>query len=199
MLLIAAILISKLSPRARAFDSDATKCKGCFSGKSSPFWGFPVHQTLPQKGGNLWKILLPKIKQVDLCSSICRSFSGILPGKGFKLRGILQYGTGEEMCVIAGTLLVLFCLSRLSLGSAPLPAAAGMGEGVKKAPECAQELDQQGIKTQLPEHLISLFDHRSWKMNFQGTLGEGRLPSVGSVFCSQAVAASSVPLSSTSP
>lgn len=57
----------------------------------------------------------------------------------------------------------------------PLAAAAEMGEGMKKAPECAQELDQQGIKIQLLEHLISLFDHQSWKMNFQGMLGEGRL------------------------
>lgn len=52
---------------------------------------------------------------------------------------------------------------------------------MKKAPECAQELYQQGIKTQLLEHLISSFDHRSWKMNFQGMLGEGRLRSAGSV------------------
>lgn len=29
---------------------------------------------------------------------------------------------------------------------------------MKKAPECAQELDQQRIKIQLLEHLISLFD-----------------------------------------
>lgn len=36
-------------------------------------------------------------------------------------------------------------------------------------------------------------------MNFQGMLGEEKLPSVGSVFCYQALAASSVPLSSTSP
>lgn len=51
---------------------------------------------------------------------------------------------------------------------------------MKKAPECAHELDQQGIKTQLLEHLISLFDHWSWKMNFQGILGERRLRSAGS-------------------
>lgn len=100
--------------------------------------------------------------------------------------------------MIPDTVLLLLCLT-CPVAPAPLPAAAEVGEGTGKAPECAQELHQQGIKTQLLEHLISLFDHRSWKMNFQGMLGEGRLPSAGSVFHSQALAASSGPLSSTSP
>lgn len=67
--------------------------------KIFPSLGVSCPADFPSEGRSL-EDPAPKIKQVDLCSGICRSFSSILLGKGFKLRGVLQYGTGEEMHAI---------------------------------------------------------------------------------------------------
>lgn len=50
------------------------------------------------------------------------------------------------------------------------------GEGKKKALERAQELEQRGIKNQLLERLIVLFDPQSWELSFLGHTGRGKAP-----------------------
>lgn len=90
MLLITAILISKLSPRARAFESDATKWCGfprdVSLGNLPHCGGFLSSRLSLSEGRESLEDPAPQnLKQVDLCSGICRSFSSILPEKGFKL------------------------------------------------------------------------------------------------------------------
>ena len=46
----------------------------------------------------------------------------------------------------------------------------------KKTLERAQELEQWGIKKQLLERLIILFDPQSWELSFSGHAGRGKAP-----------------------
>lgn len=59
----------------------------------------------------------------------------------------------------------------------PVTSAAELGgKEKKKALERAQELEQRGIKNQLLERLIVLFDPQSWELSFLGHTGRGKAP-----------------------
>lgn len=66
------------------------------------------------------------------------------------------------------------------------------GRKIEKAFERAQELEQRGIKNQLLEPLIILFDHQSWDLSFLGYTGRRKAPIVVSVFHYRSFAAALV-------
>jgi len=59
----------------------------------------------------------------------------------------------------------------------PLLLPQRWGEGKKKkARECAQELEQWGIKNQLLARLIVAFDPQRWERSVLGHAGRGKAP-----------------------
>lgn len=104
MLLIAAILISKLSPRAPAFESDATKWCGfprdVSLGNLPRFEGFLSIRLSLRREGILGRSCPPQNKASRSLLWHLQELFWSFAWKRFKLRGILQYGAGEEMRVI---------------------------------------------------------------------------------------------------
>lgn len=80
----------------------------------------------------------------------------------------------EEMRVICDSSCFSLLLPQLRT---PVTLLQRMGGGKnKKVLERARELEQRGIKKQLLERLILLFDPLSWELSFSGRAGRGKAP-----------------------
>lgn len=103
-----------------------------------------------------------------------------LPETALNWDKALDIGAGKGMRLISD---FLTPAARAAACSAPGAASSryccrrdGGKEKKKKALELAQELEQRGIKNQLLERLIIVFDPRSWELSFLGHAGRGKAP-----------------------